>query len=55
MNVFAILRVKSSVSSPRYQVADDFSKEEILYNLYCFHFSTLRKVEQKFFNFFIFQ
>ena len=34
MDVFAILRVKSSVSSPRYQVAydsDEFSKEAILY------------------------
>jgi hypothetical protein len=31
-NVFSILRVKSSISSPRYQIAydsDDFSKEEI--------------------------
>ncbi len=38
IDVFAILRVKSSVSSPRYQVAydsDDFSKEELLYLINC--------------------
>jgi hypothetical protein len=38
MDVFAILRVKSSVSSPIYQVAydsDDFSKEAILYLINC--------------------
>lgn len=37
-NIFAILRVKSSVSSPIYQVAydsDDFSKESILYLINC--------------------
>jgi hypothetical protein len=38
MDVFAILRVKSSVSSPRYQVAydsDEFSKETILHLINC--------------------
>lgn len=38
MDVFAILRVKSSVSSPRYQIAydsDDFTKESILYIINC--------------------
>ena len=38
IDVFAVLRIKSSVSSPKYQVAynsDDFSKEEILYLINC--------------------
>jgi hypothetical protein len=38
MDVFAILRVKSSVSSPIYKIAydsDDLSKEEILYIINC--------------------
>jgi hypothetical protein len=38
MDVFTIVRIKSNVSSPRYQIAydsDDFSKDSIMYLINC--------------------